>query len=316
VPLRQAGATPAFDNGFHFYDDLRVRSWLGMLLLVLAASGCAAVGSKRSGPLVLASAYPFTWAAQQVVGPDGTVTNLVRAGAEPHDIELSPRQIGAVSVADVVVYLKGFQPAVDEAAREASDSALLDLTRVVHAQPPDSGLTQPTSTGLDPHVWLDPVRMRAIVDAVAGKLATRDRAHAAAYLARAAAADEHLVALDGSLRSGLAHCVRHDIVTSHTAFGYLARRYGLHQVGISGLSPDGEPTPGRLAQVATFARKHDVTTIFFESLVDPKLAQTVAAEVGASTAVLDPVEGVKRGDDYLTVMARNVTALRTALGCT
>jgi zinc transport system substrate-binding protein len=182
-------------------------------------------------------------------------------------------------------------------------------------KPPDSGLTEPTSTGADPHVWLDPLRMRAIVDAIASRLAARDPSHAVAYRQRAAATDAKLFGLDALFRQSLQHCAQTDIVTSHTAFAYLARRYGLHQVGITGLSPDGEPSPGRLAQVAQFARAHHVTTIFFESLVDPKLAKTVASEVGAKTAVLDPVEGVKAGDDYLSVMRRNAAELHTALGC-
>ena len=104
-------------------------------------------------------------------------------------------------------------------------------------------------------------------------------------------------------------------MTSHSAFGYLAGRYGLVQRGISGLSPDAEPAPGRIAAVALFARQNHVTTIFFESLVDPKVASTVASEVGATTAVLDPVEGVRDGDDYVSVQTRNAAALHLALGC-
>jgi zinc transport system substrate-binding protein len=215
----------------------------------------------------------------------------------------------------VVVYLHGFQAAVDRATGEAQKDSLLDLTSAVDVKPPDSALTKATATGVDPHVWLDPTRMRAIVDAVEAKLVARDPAHAASYRSRAATTDAALAALDVTFRQSLQQCARKDIVTSHTAFAYLARRYGLRQVGIAGLSPEGEPAPGRLAQVARFAQKAHVTTIFFESLVDPKLAQTVASEVGARTAVLDPVEGVKSGDDYLSVMRRNATALHLALGC-
>jgi zinc transport system substrate-binding protein len=288
-----------------------------MLLLMAAAglvTGCS--GQATGGTTVLAAAYPFAWAAEQVAGPDATVADLVKAGVEPHDIELSPRQVASFQDTDVVVYLHGFQPAVDDAVREAPKGAPLDLTSVVDVQPPDSGLTEATTTGADPHVWLDPTRMRAIVQAVADRLARQDPSHAAGYRARAGTLDARLAELDALFRRSLQHCVRTDIVTSHTAFGYLARRYGLHQVGISGLSPEGEPAPGRLAAVARYARAHHITTIFFESLVDPKLAKTVAGEVGARTAVLDPVEGVNRGDDYLSVMRRNAAELHTALGCT
>ena len=289
-----------------------------LLLLALAVASAVTAGCTSSGgggSTVLASAYPFAWAAEQVAGSNATVTDLVKPGAEPHDIELSPRQVASFQNAYVVVYLHGFQAAVDDAVNQAPKGAALDLTSVVDVKPPDSGLTEATSTGADPHVWLDPLRMRAIVDAIASRLAARDPSHAVDYRQRAAATDAKLFGLDALFRQSLQHCARTDIVTSHTAFAYLARRYGLHQVGITGLSPDGEPSPGRLAQVAQFARAHHVTTIFFESLVDPKLAKTVASEVGAKTAVLDPVEGVKAGDDYLSVMRRNAAELHTALGC-
>jgi zinc transport system substrate-binding protein len=286
-----------------------------LVVVAALASACSSGTASGGRTSVLAAAYPFAWAAQQVGGPDVVVTDLVKAGVEPHDIELSPRQVGAFQSAGVVVYLHGFQAAVDRATSEAPKQALLDLTSAVGVRPPDSALTKATTTGVDPHVWLDPTRMRAIVDAVAAKLIARDPAHASSYTSRAATTDSALAALDATLRSSLQRCARKDIVTSHTAFAYLARRYGLHQVGIAGLSPEGEPAPGRLAQVAQFAKKAHVTTIFFESLVDPKLAQTVASEVGARTAVLDPVEGVKTGDDYLSVMRRNAAELHAALGC-
>ncbi|MCW2572242.1 MAG: scbA [Frankiales bacterium] len=289
------------------------RLLLGLAVASAVTAGCSSSGG--GGSTVLASAYPFAWAAEQVAGSNATVTDLVKPGAEPHDIELSPRQVASFQDAYVVVYLHGFQAAVDDAVSQAPKGAVLDLTSVVDVKPPDSGLTEATSSGADPHVWLDPLRMRAIVDAIASRLASRDPSHAADYRQRAASTDAKLVALDALLRQSLQHCARTDIVTSHTAFAYLSRRYGLHQVGIAGLSPDGEPSPGRLAQVAQFARAHHVTTIFFESLVDPKLAKTVASEVGAKTAVLDPVEGVKKGDDYLSVMRRNAAELHTALGC-
>jgi zinc transport system substrate-binding protein len=291
------------------------RSLPVLVLLTALAASCTSSGSSGKAT-VLASAYPFAWAAEQVAGPDATVTDLVKSGAEPHDIELSPRQVAALQQADLVIYLHGFQAAVDAAVPDAKRGAALDLTGVVDVQPPDSGLTVATKGGADPHVWLDPTRMRAIVQSVATRLAEQDPKHAAGYTARARTTDAKLAALDGLLRQSLQHCARTDIVTSHTAFAYLARRYGLHQIGIAGLSPDAEPAPRRLAQVATFAKRNHVTTIFFESLVDPKLAQTVASEIGARTAVLDPIEGVKHGDDYLSVMRRNAATLHTALGCT
>ncbi|MDT7570089.1 MAG: zinc transport system substrate-binding protein [Actinomycetota bacterium] len=285
-------------------------------LLVLAGlCGCTAQAADDGRVRVLAAAYPLAWAAAQVGGPDVRVEDLVRAGAEPHDVELSPRQIGAFERAALVVYLHGFQPAVDDAVREADTSARLDLTQHVTMRPFESDLTGDDESGTDPHVWVDPVRMSAIVRAVAERLSDRDPAHAAAYSTRAAATLERLRLLDADFRSSLRSCRHDELVTAHSAFGYLAERYGLKQVGVAGVSPDAEPSPGRLARVARYAEAHDVRTIFFGSDVDPKLADTVAREIGAQTAILDPVEGVENGDDYLSVMRRNARVLHDGLEC-
>jgi zinc transport system substrate-binding protein len=284
-----------------------------VLLPALLLSGCGSDGggsSSGSKLEVVAAAYPFGWLAEQVGGPDVKVTGLVKPGAEPHDIELTPRQVGAVQTAAVVLYLKGFQPAVDDALRDGEQG--YDLGSVVTQQPLREGDEQ---TAEDPHIWLDPVRMQAAATGIADRLAAKDPDHAAGYRARAKALSAQLGALDATFRQALTGCARKDVVTSHSAFGYLAARYGLVQRGISGLTPDAEPSPRRVAEVARFARDHGVTTIFFESLVDPKVARTVAAEIGARTAVLDPIEGVTGGDDYLSVQRRNAQALHDALAC-
>ena len=284
--------------------------FLAVALALAVLTACTArIGGGSGRVEVVASAYPFAWLAEQVGGPDVRVTNLVNPGAEPHDVELSPRQVGLVEQAAVVVYLKGFQPAVDDALGHGKQG--FDLGRVVTQQP----LTGEESTAKDPHIWLDPVRMEAAATGLATRLETKDPKHAADYRARAADVVGRLSDLAATFTRDLTGCARKQIVTSHSAFGYLAARYGLVQKGISGLSPDAEPSPGRVAAVAELARKEDVTTIFFESLVDPKVAQTVASEIGAKTAVLDPVEGVKHGDDYLSVQRRNAQALHDALGC-
>jgi zinc transport system substrate-binding protein len=285
------------------------------LLVVLALCGCTAQAADDGRVRVLAAAYPFAWASEQVGGPDVRVEDLVRGGAEPHDVELSPRQIGAFEQAGLVVYLKGFQPAVDDALPEAKKRARLDLTSVVDVRPFSSDLTGDRESGIDPHVWLDPVRMSSVVRAIAERLSQTDPARASSYAERARAALQRLDELDATFRADLAACRQRDIVTAHTAFAYLARRYGLKQVGVAGISPDAEPSPGRIARVARYARDHDVRTVFFGSDVDPKLAETVASEVGARTAILDPVEGVRAGDDYLSVMRRNARALHDGL-CT
>jgi zinc transport system substrate-binding protein len=163
----------------------------------------------------------------------------------------------------------------------------------------------------DPHVWLDPVLYARIVRRIGAALG---RPRAAGELAAG------VLALDGLYRHGLAHCARREFVTTHAAFGYLAARYGLRQVAITGLDPESEPTARKLASLARLVRRDHIRTVFFERLVTPKLAQTVAREAGVGTAVLDPIEGLTpseatHGATYLTLMRQNLSALRKELAC-
>jgi zinc transport system substrate-binding protein len=278
---------------------------------------------------VVAAFYPLQFAAERVGGDRVSVTGLTPPGAEPHDLELTAKQRTALQDADLVVYLAGFQPAVDEAVAQTRSNSL-DVATVepLRDAPPgaeDEDAAEHGGTGdkhanegKDPHVWLDPVRLAAIADRLAGRLADADAAHGDEYRSRAAALRTDLEGLDREYAAGLKTCQRHEIVTSHAAFGYLAARYGLEQIPITGLDPEGEPTPQHVAEIAALARQRGVTTIFFETLVSPKIAQTVAAEIGAKAEVLDPIEGLEpgSGDTYLTVMRANLARLRTALGCT
>jgi zinc transport system substrate-binding protein len=284
-----------------------MRRLLVLPLLLALLAGCSGGDDKgfktADGRLeVVAAAYPFAWLAEQVGGPQVHVTNLVKPGTEPHDVELSPSQVVLVKQAAMVVYLKGFQAAVDDAV--GGDKEGLDLGTVVK------------QTGKDPHIWQDLARMETATSAIGRRLAALDVKHARDYQLRAVGVVAALRAVHASFQAQLAHCARHEIVTSHSAFNYLAQRYRLEQVGITGLSPDADPSAKRLGEVAAEAKEHGATTIFFEALVSPKIAETIAREVGANTAVLDPLEGLTdaRGD-YLSVMRTNLTALTTALGC-
>jgi zinc transport system substrate-binding protein len=289
-------------------------------LAVALAAGCAQgagphrAGGAADGPLgVVAAFYPLQFLAQRIGGDRVSVTNLVKAGTEPHDLELRPRQLAAIVDADLVLYLRGFQPAVDDAVAQEARRTALDLSTVTPPRPDADDPHHP-----DPHIWLDPVRFAAAGDRVANRLAEVDPAHAGEFHQRAAALDGDLAALDREYATRLRRCARREIITSHAAFGYLADRYGLTQVPVTGISPESEPGPGRMARVADLARAHGATTIFFETLVSPKVAQAVAAEVGATATVLDPIEGLAPGpgtDDYLSVMRRNLDTLTTALGC-
>ncbi|MFG2104803.1 metal ABC transporter substrate-binding protein [Micromonospora echinaurantiaca] len=292
---------------------------------VAACSDDGAAGADPQRVDVVAAFYPLQFVAERVGGDAAAVSNLVKPGAEPHDLELNPRQVGQVTEAELVVYLKGFQPAVDEAvAQNAADRSfdvatvqpLLDASAGGHAHEGEEAGHADEAGAKDPHLWLDPTRLAAVADRLAERFGQADPARAADYTARAAALRTDLAKLDAEYTEGLKTCQRREIVVSHTAFGYLAERYKLEQIGLTGLSPEVEPAPQRLAEVAEEAREHGATTIFFETLVSPKVAETIAAEVGARTAVLDPLEGLSADHgDYLSVMRTNLETLRTALSC-
>ncbi|WP_446210949.1 metal ABC transporter substrate-binding protein [Micromonospora sp. IBSANI012] len=298
---------------------------------LLALGGVAACSSSGAGADpqrvdVVAAFYPLQFLAERIGGDAVAVSNLAKPGAEPHDLELNPRQVGQVSEAELVVYLKGFQPNVDEAVDQNAADRAFDVATVQplltaaaggHEHEGEAGHAEESSGGLDPHLWLDPTRLATVGDQLAERLGRADPERAADYTARASTLRGELEQLDAEFAAGLKTCQRREIVVSHTAFGYLTERYQLEQVGITGLTPDTEPSPQRLAEVAAEAREHRATTIFFETLVSPKVAETIAAEVGAKTAVLDPIEGLSTdsGGDYLSVMRTNLQALRTALSC-
>jgi zinc transport system substrate-binding protein len=275
---------------------------------------------------VVAAFYPLQYAVQQIGGPQVAVVGLTKPGGEPHDVELTPRQVGRVATADLVVYEHGFQPAVDAAvSREARDHSL-DVSAAARLEPlaahgidAHEGKDAHSDHGaLDPHFWLDPHRYAGVGDAIGHALATRDPAHAAAYEERAARFRASLGGLDADFTAGLAHCTNHELVTSHAAFGYLAERYGLHQEGISGLDPEAEPDPATLARVVDHIRRTGATTVYAETLVSHEVAATLARETGARLAVLDPLEGItdeSAGPDYFSVMRANLSTLRTGQGC-
>jgi len=292
-----------------------------------AATGAGAAGARSDQLEVVTGLYPLAFVAERVAGNHAVVANLTQPGAEPHDLELTPRQVGSLATADLVVYERTLQPAVDEAVAQSGAQAVLDTTTVVPLQPLDGAAhdhgdagehAEDEDQGLDPHVWLDPTNLATIGDAVAHQLGDADPAHAADYQAGAAELRQDLQGLDAAYRSGLADCSRTEFVTTHAAFGYLARRYGLTQIGISGLSPELEPSPARVAEVQREVAEHGLTTVFYETLVSPAVARSIAGDLGLRTDVLDPVEGItpeSRGQDYLAVMRANLAALQEAGGC-
>jgi zinc transport system substrate-binding protein len=300
-----------------------------ILGLCAALAGCSAGGSARAGDtppagsgteLRIATAfYPLSFLAQRLAGEQARLDELTAAGAEPHDLELTPRQVAGLAEADLVLHLAGFQPSVDRAVQQQAADAALDVSTVTPLEPGyvplEGGVPGPAEEGLDPHVWLAPLRYAAIADAVATRLAELRPGQTAQFRARAAQLRAELSELDEQYRTGLSTCDRRQVVTSHNAFGYLASEYDLEQVPIAGFTPDAEPSPHRLAEVAAYAEAHAVTTVYFEELVDPSVAEALAREVGAQPAALSPLEVAPGSGDYFTGMRDNLTALRQGLGC-
>lgn len=335
----------------------------------LALSACSSTASSgdsssKDGSLtVMASFYPLKYLAEKIGGEHVSVTSLTPDGAEPHDLELSPKMVDSLSSADAVIYLAGFQSAVDEAIEQQAPKTVIDVSsaaELVEAgsdanHPAEEEATEETQSGeteahdheghdhdheghdhkghdheghdheghdhhhdmsADPHFWLDPVRMAKAATLVGDKLAEADSTHADTYKANAKALAEELTTLGDTLVAKTSTCKVKTFVTAHTAFGYLADRTGLTQVGISGLDPDSSPSPARLAEISQIAKEQGVTTIFTEALIDPKVAQTLADDLGITTAVLDPIESqTDASKDYAATMNSNIDALTKALDC-
>ena len=305
---------------------LRHRVPLAVSALVLAVTGC---GTGTDGDAqgdasltVVTSFYPLQEAAERVGGDHASVTNLTKPGAEPHDLELTPKQVLDATKADALVYLADFQPSVDDAAKEADGTAFdvspyarLDIEAGHDEHEDHAGHDH---GAYDPHFWLDPTRYADVVDAIAERFAKTDPDHAADYRANAKEFTGELTQLDEDLASGLGNCQSTDLLTSHAAFAYLADRYGFHQESVTGLTPDEGGSPAALAKVVKHIADEKITTIYAETLVPSEVADTVARDAGAKVAVLDPIEGLtdeSAGSDYVEIMRSNLKTVRTGQGC-
>jgi zinc transport system substrate-binding protein len=275
--------------------------------IALLGAGCGGQASSASDDRtqVVAAFYPLAFAAAEIGGDRVEVTNLTPPGAEPHDVELSVRDVERVRDADLILYLgEGFQPALEDAA--AGRDSAVDLLVGLDLREGEEG-----EDARDPHVWLDPVRFAEMAERIGAELGSESRARRLA---------SQLRELDAEYRAGLADCERDELVTAHDAFGYLGERYGLEVIPITGISPEAEPNPQDLEEIAELVRERGVTTVFVEPLLSPEIGETVAREAGAETDVLDPLEGLTeaeldRGESYFTVMRANLEALREGLGC-
>jgi zinc transport system substrate-binding protein len=300
------------------------------LALLVTLAGCVA-RTRTKGIDVVVGLYPYQYVAQRIVGRYGTVTNLTPPGAEPHDLELTPQQVGQVSDADLAIVERGLQPSFDQAIDNEARAHILDVTSVVPLR--DTASQQITTAGDtpavafdqgpsltgDPHVWQDPVLMIRIVTAIRDEVDRIEPRHRVYFDRRSQRLVDQLRTLNSRFAEGLRNCQRTEIVTSHAAFGYLAERYHLTMISIAGLSPDQEPSAEWIARLEGLITRDGLTTVFSESLGSTKYAVTLAHDLGLRAAVLSPIEGLTSAADkntYFSLMARNLSALRSALGCT
>ncbi len=268
---------------------------------------------------VVTSFYPLYFFASQIGGEMAEVMNITPAGAEPHDYEPTAQDIARIENSNLLILNGGKLESWGDKIQTNIDSK---RTLVVTA---GEGLAtqEVVEDGrmiVDPHVWLSPPLAGQMVDKITQGFIQADQVRTDYYIANATALKAELGMLDTEYKAGLASCAEKNIITSHAAFGYLVSTYHLIQVPITGISPDSEPSPKQLTDIARFAEDHNVKYIFFESLVSPKLSETIANEVGAETLVLNPIEGLSKeelaaGKTYLTEMRQNLGNLKIALQC-
>ncbi len=303
-------------------------------LIVLAGcgNGSTKTNSGNDKMKVITTFYPVYEFVRQVGGDKVDVTMLLKPGVEPHDWEPTAKELAEIKTAKVFFYHgAGLEP-VDkllkkevlgaatavEVSSGVEQIAIKDEDDDEHEHEGQGTQHEDEHHHMDMHTWLDPVAAQQEIKNIAEALANIDPQNREYYLKNAENYLQELSKLDQEYKTALSQTARRDIITSHAAFGYLAKRYDLRQVAVMGLSPDSEPTPEKMAAVVDFCREHQVKVIFFETIVSPKLSQTIAKETGASLLVLNPIESLteeemKQGKNYLIIMRENLANLKTAL---
>jgi zinc transport system substrate-binding protein len=288
-----------------------------------AACGSSEGGTQKPNALsqsrlgVLTTVYPLFHFADKVAGDLADVRLLVPPGAEPHDWEPTARTMKEVQNADVIIFNgAGFEPWLDRLFEgvEGTEVKLVEATDNVELLQGDD------RNPVDPHIWLDPLRAQEQVRTILDAFIDAVPQDAETLRTNAAVLDVELADLHLEFVEGLSDCALDTFFVNHAAFGYLTDRYGLQQLAISGLSPEVEPSPARMAELISTARDYGIKHILFERLISPRVAEAVARELGAQTLVLDPLEGLTdeqqdAGEDYFSVMRQNLNNLRTALQC-
>ncbi len=269
---------------------------------------------------VVTSFYPLYFFTSQIVGDKAVVSNITPSGAEPHEYEPTARDMATIEGSNLLILNGG---GLESWGKNIRSNINADKTKIVMAGEDltTMALIKEEQKVVDPHIWLSPILAQQMIDSIESGLSQVDPNNTLYYESNAKNLKEKLSVLDEEFKQGLSTCGDKNIVTSHSAFAYLAREYNLNQVSIAGLSPEEEPSSKQMADIAKFAKDNNVKYIFFESLISPKLSETMAKEIGAQTLVLNPIEGlteeeINSGKDYFTEMRNNLANLKIALQCT
>lgn len=299
------------------------------ILFVVAGCGNKQETAKTDKLQVVTTFYPMYDFTKNVVGDNGEVSVLMKAGTEPHDYEPSAKDIAKIADSDVFVYnseemetwigsvLKNIDTKKTVVIDASKEIKLLEGSHEEEDENHDHD-HEGHSHAHDPHVWLDPVLAKEEVNAIKEGLIQADKTNKASYEKNAKTYSDKLDALNEKFEAGLKDAKNRTFVTQHAAFAYLAARYDLKQVAISGISPDQEPSPAKLAELNDFVKENNIKVIYFEETASPKIAKTLAKETGATLAVLSPIEGITKEDqdqgiDYIKVMENNLKALQETI---
>lgn len=291
-----------------------------MVCMCIVLGGCSRAGADSSGfeekekLSVVTTIYPMEDFVKQIGQDKVEIINLVPAGMEPHDFELSTKDMGLLETADVLVYNgSGMEHFIDKTIQTMTNESVIivEASKDVEQIASEDGKT-------DPHTWLSIENAKVECEAICDALCKADSENETFYKDNLKAYEEKLDALYDEFKEGLKDCKKDTIVVAHEAFGYLCHEFSLNQEGIEGLMADSEPDSGRMKEIIELCKEEDIKVIFFEELVSPKVAQTIAAETGATTMVLNPIEGLTKEQeennlDYIGLMKENLEALQVAL---
>lgn len=295
---------------------------LGILIVVFAVVLLFNFGStKKTGDgklQVAASFYPMYFFASRIGGDKADVVSITPASAEPHDYEPTTQDLVGIQNSNMLVLNGGALEAWGNKIKGQLPANVLVVTAgegLANKQLNENGqIIQ------DPHVWLDPILAKKEVEVIEKGFEKLDPKDSSYFQANAQKLDGELDVLNADYTYAFTNCVQKDFVTSHAAFGYLGAQYGITQIPISGVSPDEEPSTQKMVEITNLVKAKNIKVIFFESLVSPKLSDTIANETGAKAMVLDPIEGltkdeIQSGQNYLTIMRQNLNNLQIALQC-